>query len=115
MFPVFIIYFPVVMQIPHNIYRQLDPTNEIGEPIYQQPPKPEPKYTPEQVLYQPLTLFPVQMLPYQYYQIIRGKFLIPTAFSLAYFFTPEFPFSESSYKEFGFKEPLFMEKGEYAA
>lgn len=76
---------------------------------------PEFKSKPEsEKLYPPITLFPVQMLPNQYYQIIRGKFLIPNPFSLYNFFLPEFPFGELQYKAPQFKEPLFAEKGEYS-
>lgn len=72
-------------------------------------------FIPEsQLLYQPMALFPIQLLPYQYYQIIRGKFLIPSAYFLYSFFMPEYPFSEAQYTEPQFKEKVFEEKGEYS-
>ena len=66
-----------------------------------------------QLLYQPMALFPIQMLPYQYYQIIRGKFIMPSAYFLYNFFMSEYPFPEAQYAEPQFKEKLFEEKGEY--
>lgn len=65
-------------------------------------------------LFQPLTLFPLQTLPYQYYQIVRGKFLLPSSFFLYNFFLSEYPFPEDQYKETTFKEKVFEEKGEYS-
>lgn len=103
--PRIIFLFAYLSNIACSKYR----VSPAGESIYAQP-----KYTPEQVLYQPLSLFPVQLLPYQYYQIIHGKFLLPTPFSLYNFFIPPFPFAEIGYKELGYKEPSFKEKGEYS-
>lgn len=114
MFPIFISYFPIVSAPPGKLYRFSSPNGEVSEPYYAQQPEPKPKYTPEQVLYQPMAMFPVQMLPYQYYQIIRGKYLYPSAYFLAYFFTPEFIFAEPAYMESIYMEPAFQEKGEYA-
>lgn len=71
-------------------------------------------FKPEEQLFQPMALFPVQLLPYQYYQIHQGKFLLPSAYFLYNFFLPQYTFAEPMYQQSEFKQPVFEEKGEYS-
>lgn len=109
MYPIFLILLPYPMiynaSSSYTNYRVAGSNVSPAEPVF----IPEVQYE-----YQPMALFPVQMLPYQYYQIFNGKFLIPSAYFLYNFFIGPFPFSESQYKQSEFKQSLFQEKGEYS-
>lgn len=114
MYPTYIILilYPILFITLPIKYKDNKPLNRIVE-LGKSPAEFIP-YTESAVLYQPMALFPIQLLPYQYYQIVQGKFLLPSSTFLYNFFLPEYPFAESQYKEVEYKEKLFEEKGEYS-
>jgi len=114
MYPTYaiLILYPIpfiLLPIKYEDNKPLNRVVKLGENPAEFVPYPE-----SAILYQPMALFPIQLLPYQYYQIVQGKFLIPSPSFLYNLFLPEYPFAESQYKEIEYKQKVFEEKGEYS-
>lgn len=108
MFPINLIYPVFYVLLP--VYKRKEKKPNVSSRKYPE----EIRFKPEQELYQSMALYPLQMLPYQYYQISMGKFLLPSAYFLYTFFLPDYPFQETQYKQTEFKQAVFEEKGEYS-